>query len=199
MRACHLHVLSSGDVAKIANTPYSQLASKPVGEDVILSGPVEISYSVGSVKKRTLEANAKWTPGQSIGEEWNRPFAELMKASDAEQKRTGDQRFTQFVSMKVTATLGDRSLTHNALVLFAKKDSALNNKLLIIDAVTNQSALSFFAINSPYPGVLLETDLRTPAVERWFSENAVPAKTGNGDVVCDLKSLSCGVASGDLK
>jgi hypothetical protein len=191
-----IHVLSSGDVSKVANVPYSSLDSKPIGEDVILTGPREARYQTeGSPEKRSFSAMPpQWKPGQTVLEDWTSPLGEMLKISDAEQKRTPEQRATQYVSMKVTATLATRSLTHNVLALFAK-----DGTFLIVDPVTNQSALDFFATHSPFPGTLLETDLRTPAVQRWLSEHAVQADTGNGNVICNLDTLTCGVASGDLK
>ena len=74
--------------------------------------------------------------------------------------------------------------------------------VLPLDNVAINSALAFFVKNSVYPAVLLETSVsQKDSVADWLKAHQVfgaECRSGQREVCCDLDSLSCGVAAGDV-
>jgi hypothetical protein len=190
-----IHVLSSGNIAEIADVPFSSLVSRPAGEDEISISMVTAGYRINNgPEKSSFEALARWAPGRSaqdMGPGGMMSFGAVMKLiEDHDLKVPPEKQALRYVSMSVTETMASRSVSRKTVMTF-DKDGDMQ--------FVGQAGVEFFAKNSPYPGKLLEVDQRSPAVERWFTEHAVQAETGDGDLICDLEALTCGVASGDLK
>jgi hypothetical protein len=172
-----IRVLSSGNIAEIADVPLSSLVSLPAGEDEISISLVTAGYRINNGPgKSSFEALARWAPGrraQDMGPEGMMSFGAVMKLiEDHDLKVPPEKQAVRYVSMSVTETMASRSVSRKTVMTFDKDGD---------------------------PRKLLEFDQRSPAVERWFTEHAVQAETGDGNLICDLEAQTCGVASGDLK
>lgn len=192
---------TSGPVSKISQRIYGELVSKPQGEDVL-------SISVGQYNsledlpgklqvRETNEvgANATWTGGQILTENWNVPFEQLLPPID----KQNNSKYSRYATYHVMVSYDGRSASYNAMFLFGTG----NEPVLVIDTVTNNSALAAVMKASLYPAVLLESRLsQKPAVANWLRKHQVSdpqCPGGRRQACCDATKQTCGPAEADVK
>ena len=191
-----------GSVKEIARRPFSELVTRPDGRDVI--DVVTVTYNMTEDLKETLEirektetgARPKWAAGQNLtGENWNLPFSQALAAIIEPQNKS---RYARFVSYRVTVALEGKSRSYKAMFLFGDGEFPV----LVLDNVTNNSALGFLVNRSLYPAVLLESNLaQKPAITNWLKIHQMPdsaCPSGQKQVCCDLRTLVCGVKESDV-
>lgn len=196
-----LSSFSSGSVTDIAQQAYLDFVTKPNGEDVLSVGPGTFRFTEDLADKREVRetkentAQARWSKGQNLtGEDWTIPFGQALPMIEAQNKST----YSRYAAYKVTVVFEGRSRSYNAMFLFGTGEEPV----LPLDNVTINSALVFFVKNSVYPAVLLETPVsQKDSVADWLKAHQVSdaeCRSGQREVCCDLDSLSCGVAAGDV-
>jgi hypothetical protein len=193
--------LSSGSVNDIAKRVYTDLVTKPNGEDVLFT--VTVTYNSTEDLEKTREvretsemgAQADWAHGQDLtGEVWNLPFERVLAIAETQNK----SKYSRYASYRVTVSYVGRSRSYNAMFLFGSGEVPV----LVLDNVTNSSALATFVSKSVYPAVLLESSVaQNPAVANWLKSHQVRdplCRPGQRQVCCDPATLTCGVAEADV-
>ena len=191
---------SSGSVADIAQRKFAELVTKPDGQAVLDIGPTTYKYTEDSKADRKIteiseySAQVSWSPGQNlIGEDWNIPFKDVLPVFQRQNRST----YSRYARYSVVARFQGRSRDYNAMFLFGTGEEPV----LVLDNVTNNSALHFFVKNSVYPAVLLWKSSREPGVAAWLRSHQVRGATcgsGKQEVCCDTSALKCGVSADDL-
>jgi hypothetical protein len=191
---------SSGPLTAIYKRNFADLVTKPAGEDVLDVGTGTYNFTEDVEEKREVRqtsetgAQANWSAGQNLAQDWNVPFEQMLPGTDA-QNRT---KYDRYASYRVTVSFEGRSRSYNAMFLFGSGDVPV----LALDNVTNNSALTGLVDKSLYPAVLLESPVaRKAGVADWLRSHQVrdPAcRSGERQVCCDPGSLTCGVAAADI-
>jgi hypothetical protein len=184
-----------GNANDILNEKYSSFATKPSGGRVINAGMVT---QMGDKGTESIFAQAEWTSGQSLSEDWEVPMSEVYRICKEQEGMT----VSRYVALTVTLEFRREFISYKALWLFGTnrygKPHTLN-----IDTVMGISggALHDLMGKRIYPSVILDTDLKdAPGVREWFQANTAQ-ECGNAarEVCCDLKDLQCGVTNADLQ
>jgi hypothetical protein len=191
---------SSGTVTDIAQRKFAELVTKPDGQAVLDIGPTAYKYTEDSkanheiVETSEYSAQASWSPGQNlVGEDWNIPAGDSLPILQAQNMST----YSRYARYSVTVTFQGRSRGYNAMFLFGTGEEPV----LVLDNVTNNSALNFFVKNSVYPAVLLRKSSKEPGVAAWLRSHQVRdagCSGGKQEVCCDTSALKCGVSADDL-
>jgi hypothetical protein len=197
----HLLAFSSGPVEEIAKRTYSELVTKPDGQDVLAVVVVQFKHTddipeTREVREKTeFNTDPKWMAGQTVIEDWNIPFEKMLAAINKQNNSV----YSRYVSYKATVTFEGKSRTYNAMFLFGSGDVPI----LALDNVTNNSALTFFASNEAYPTTLLETSLsQRPLVSDWLKAHQIVdarCEGGHKKVCCNPDTLTCGVSADDVR
>jgi hypothetical protein len=146
--------------------------------------------------KETSEtgAQASWSAGQNLAQDWNVPFEQMLTDIEAQNK----SKYSRYAAYSVTISFEGRSRSYRAMFLFGNGEIPV----LAADNVTNHPALTGLISKSLYPRVLLESPLaRKKAVAGWLKAHQVrdPAcRPGQGEACCDPSSMRCGVAAEDV-
>jgi hypothetical protein len=191
---------SSGRVAEISKRKYADLVTKPAGEDVldVSLGTYNFSEEIEATRevKETSEtgAQASWSAGQNLAQDWNVPFEQMLPDAETQNK----SKYSRYAAFSLTVSFEGRSRSYRAMFLFGTGEVPV----LAADNVTNHPALTGLVSKSLYPRVLLESPLaRKKAVAEWLKSHRVrdPAcRPGQGEACCDPSSMRCGVAAEDV-
>jgi len=191
---------SSGPLTAITRRNFSDLVTKPAGEDVldVSTGTYNHTDDLPATRevKETSEtgAIASWSAGQNLAQDWNVSLEQMLPGTNS-QNRT---QYERYASYKVTVSFQGRSRSYNAMFLFGSGDVPV----LALDNITNNSALTGLVDKSLYPAVLLESSIaRKAGVVGWLKSQQVrdPAcRSGERQACCDSASLTCGIAAADV-
>jgi hypothetical protein len=196
-----LSEFSAGSVAEIAKRPYADLVTRPDGQDIVSVATVTFTHTEDlrqqlSVRQtEELGARVGWAKGQDASsEDWLVPSGEALPTINSQNH----SNYSRYVRFNAAVSLDGHSRRYKAMFLFGSGQVPV----LVLDNVTNNSALAQFVNASVYPEVLLESGMAEKGgVADWlrlhqFSAEACPS--GKRQVCCDLTKLTCGVSSADL-
>jgi len=179
--------MSSGALSEIASRPYSDFVSPPDRQDELGIAFDTETFNENGQRFTSHFAIPHWVPSSDDpGGNWDVPVKDALG---------GERTFSRYISATITVRFQGRSRTYRAFWLFGADIRA-------IDLVTGNSILRSFALETAYPSVLTDTNLRSrTAVSDWLNstQRFVPScKTGKQDVCCD-SAMHCGVSAEDLR
>ena len=188
---------TTGNLADIAERPYGMLVEKPSGEEVldVTTGTYTFTHDADQTAEPYVKA--KWVKGQDLrSQDWmSVTMSKALTMMD-------DHDYSRYASCSITVSLEGRSKTYNSLFLFGQ-DKTKAEKVLAIDLVAGNAAVTHYVDHSVYPSALLETDLRSnPTIDKWLRANQVKSaycKAGTKEACCDPQTGVCGLAAGDVE
>jgi len=192
---------ASGPVNDISKRIYGELVTKPQGEDVLMVAMAHFNSLEDLPDKLQVRetnevgAEAAWTGGQILTENWNVPFEQFLPLFD----KQNSSMYSRYATYHVRVSYDGRSRSYNAMFLFGTGSVPV----LVVDTVTNNSALGALMQESLYPAVLLESRLsQISAVANWLKKHQASdplCPGGRRQVCCDATTLICGPAEADVK
>lgn len=158
-----------GNVSDIKGN-YDDYVLEPNGSDTLMVIPG--TFDVTEADKHVahgITADIKWRSGERL-----QPDVWKVPAIQAIGRPLDGVMYQRYASYRVIVKFQGRERDYRALTLFAP------NNILVIDLVTGNSALTFFAKreNNVAPNTLAQTANRqNPIVKEWLRKNQPPSDT----------------------
>jgi hypothetical protein len=204
--AFQFEAVNVGNLADIANLRSGTLITKPQ-LDLI---SVAFAYDKQPMKIGREEPSSSLSYVFATWQRWddhewngNAPVSQILddlaKSDLSKDTLKPSVVYSRYAAYTVTATLGGRQRTYQAIFLFGKNPDG-SEAVYPIDHILGMGVLNMITDRSIYPQPLLETYMRElPEVAKWISSAVLRSKSSLPEVVCDGTSGSLGVISNDTQ